>query len=225
MDRFKHTSFSSLSSLHQEMVECLAQCLQKTGGEPFAVMLSGGKTPLAIYQALINRGIKASGSAHILYSDERDVPTISEENNYHHTVPLLRALAIPETKVMRVHTDQSLEMAASRYDREINQFFIRGGRVVLGLLGIGPDGHTASLFSAEDIDRGLGRYAVAVPHDPKPDRISVTPGLLAHVDRIIILATGPEKREIIEKLMQHPEEVVAGRALRNAAQVEIWRAY
>ncbi len=221
---FKLTSFPSVVDLQQKMADGLALCFQTKGASPFAVMLSGGKTPLGIYEILVERGVKASAQAHILYSDERHVPDSSDENNYHHTVALLQSLGIPASRVMRVHTGQSLERAASQYHQELLRFLSGGGRIAWGLLGIGADGHTASLFSFSDIERGKDRFAVAIPHEPKPDRISVTPDLLARVDRLMILATGSEKDGIIEKLLRRGEEVVTGRALREVPEVEIWKA-
>lgn len=221
---FKRTIFPSALTLKKAMVECLEQTLKGEGTSPFAVMLSGGQTPLDIYKMLMKSGGKASEEAHILYSDERDVPSSSEENNYHHTVELLNHLCIPASRVMRVHTGQPIEMAASQYHHELHRFIDRGGRITLGLLGIGTDGHTASLFSSADLERGLGHYAVAIPHEPKPDRISVTPKLLARVERLIILAIGPEKHGIVTKLLAQPEGVVAGLALTDAANVEIWQS-
>lgn len=221
---FKLRPFPDLIALQHEMAGCLARELTRPGGEPFAVMLSGGRTPLEIYKMLAASKPMASPAAHVLYSDERDVPVVSAENNYHHTVALLEAVGIPAGRVMRVHTDQSLAEAASQYHQDLRRFIDAGGRVTLGVLGVGADGHTASLFSPADVERGHGRYAVAVPHEPKPDRISVTPELLARVERLIILAAGSEKRDILAKLMRTPDEVVAGLALRSVASVEIWQA-
>jgi 6-phosphogluconolactonase/glucosamine-6-phosphate isomerase/deaminase len=221
---FQHIEFPSIPALQLAMGDCLCDCFQRVGTEPFAVMLSGGKTPLDIYAAVIRRGLKAVDLAHIFYSDERAVPETSDENNYHHTVALLQALQIPDTRVFRVHTGQALVSAGAQYHQELHRFIGAGGRLALGMLGIGPDGHTASLFSLEDIRRGAGRYAVDIPHEPGPDRISVTPALLARVERLILLAAGPEKREIVAKLLHSPEAVVAGQALRQARCVEIWQA-
>ncbi len=224
MAEYVLTGFPSLSALQQAMVDCLAGCLQRAEKRPFAVMLSGGKTPLDIYAGLMGRGITAAEQAHIMYSDERAVPDSSPENNYSHTVDLLHSLGIPDSRVLRVHTGQLLERAASQYHQELQRFIGSGGRIALGLLGIGPDGHTASLFTGHDVMRGQGRYAVDIPHEPKPDRISVTPELLGCVERLIILAAGPEKREIVSRLLHSPDTVVAGQALRTVRRVEIWQA-
>lgn len=224
MAAFKLIDYSDVASLQHAMVGALERELTRSGSAPYAVMLSGGKTPLEIFEMLAGRGLKASPSAHVCFSDERDVPVLSEQNNYHHTVELLKALEIPDTRVLRVHTEQPLEQAAGQYHDELQRFCDAGGRLTLGILGIGSDGHTASLFSPADVERGHGRYAVAIPHEPKPDRISVTPGFLSRFERLVILAAGPEKRDIISKLMRQPDDVVAGLALRQVGLVEVWHA-
>ncbi len=114
--------------------------------------------------------------------------------------------------------------SATRYHQDLRRFMNGNGRITLGLLGLGVDGHTASLFSSDDVARGDNLYAVAVSHDPKPDRISVTPELLRRVERLVILAVGSEKQDIVTRLIQTPDQVVAGLALRENSQVEIWQA-
>jgi len=222
MTRILLRQFASAGDLSQKMATHLERYFQDTG--PVAVMLSGGKTPLTVYEELCRRGCKASESVRVLYSDERYVSADSPDSNYASTVPLLNALAIPESRVFRVHTELDWIASAMRYHQDLRRFMNGNGRITLGLLGLGVDGHTASLFSPDDVARGDNLYAVAVPHEPKPDRISVTPELLRRVERLVILAVGPEKQDIVTRLIQTPDQVVAGLALRDVSQVEIWQA-
>lgn len=221
MTRYVLRSFESAQALTQEMADLLEEHLRGTG--PVAVMLAGGKTPLPIYAELIRRGVKASDAVRILYSDERYVPVDSPDSNYGTTCPLLASLAIPDSRVFRVHPELPWSASAVRYHGDLRRFMNGTGRITLGLLGLGADGHTASLFTPEDVARGGNLYAVAVPRESKPDRISATPELLRRVERLVILATGPEKRGIVTRLVQEPDQVVAGLALREAPQVEIWQ--
>lgn len=177
-----------------------------------------------VYEELCRRGGKASNAVQVLYSDERHVPVDSPDNNYRATVPLLSTLAIPDSRVFRVHTELEWIESAAQYHRELRRFMNGTGRITLGLLGLGTDGHTASLFTPADVLRGENLYAVAVPHEPGPNRVSVTPELLRRVERLVILVSGPEKNAIVTRLIQSPEQVVAGLALRDAPQVEIWQA-
>jgi 6-phosphogluconolactonase len=222
MTRILLRQFASAEDLAQKMATHLDRHLQGIG--PVAVMLSGGRTPLKVYEELCRRGSKASESVRVLYSDERYVPVDSLDSNYGTTGPLLNALAIPESRIFRVHTELDWMASATRYHQDLRRFMNGNGRITLGLLGLGVDGHTASLFSSDDVARGDNLYAVAVPHDPKPDRISVTPELLRRVERLVILAVGPEKQDIVTRMIQTPDQVVAGLALREVPQVEIWQA-
>jgi len=222
MTQFLLRQFASSESLAQEMADLLGRHLQGTG--PVSVMLSGGRTPLMVYEELRRRGEKASNAVRVLYSDERHVPADSPENNYRATVPLLGTLAIPDARMFRVHTELEWTESASRYHQDLRRFMNGTGRITLGLLGLGADGHTASLFTPRDVERGDNLYAVAVPHEPGPNRISVTPELLRRVERLVILVAGTEKKAIVTRLIQSPGEVVAGMALRDAPQVEIWQA-
>ncbi len=222
MTRYVLRQFVSADHLNHEMADLLESHLQGIG--PVAVMLAGGKTPVPIYEELCRRGGKASESVRVLYSDERYVPADSPDSNYGATVPLLKTLGIPDSRVFRVHAELEWKATATRYHQDIRRFMNGMGRITLGLLGLGVDGHTASLFTPDDVTRGEALYAVAVPHEPKPDRISVTPELLRRVERLVILVVGPEKRGIVERLVHFPDQVVAGLALRDAPEVEIWQA-
>jgi 6-phosphogluconolactonase/glucosamine-6-phosphate isomerase/deaminase len=222
MTQFLLKQFASSGSLSGEMADLLGKNLQGTG--PVSVMLSGGRTPLMIYEELCSRGQKASPEVRVLYSDERHVPADSPDNNYGATVPLLSTLAIPDSRVFRVHTELEWTESAARYHQDLRRFMNGTGRITLGILGLGADGHTASLFTPEDVERGDNLYAVAVPREPGPNRISVTPELLRRVERLVILISGPEKQAIVTRLIHSPEAVVAGLALRDAPEVEIWQA-
>lgn len=224
MVAFIHKPFPSPAALSEALADTLGECLRTEAQSPFAIMLSGGKTPLAAYQRLQGEKRIASSLAHIFYSDERHVPPDSPDSNYGATRPLLKSLGMDPARVLQVRTELELDEAAARYHEDLGQFLLRGGRVPLGLLGVGSDGHTASLFSRQDADRGQGRYAVPVCRDIKPDRVSVTPALLKCVQRLLVLAVGADKRDVIARLLATPEQVVAGHVFRDLPQVEIWQA-
>ena len=214
--------FESPESLNSEVADCLAGYFRMTG--PGGVMLSGGRTPVAAYDLVCRRGIEAGDGLTILYSDERNVPFDSPDSNYGSTMPLIRSLGVPATRVIRVRTEIGWRESADRYDHDIRGFLASERGIKLGLLGLGIDGHTASLFSPDDVAACKGRYAVAIAREQKPDRVSVTPDLMRRIERIIILAAGQEKRAIVEKLIRHPDQVVAGLALNGLPAVEIWQA-
>ena len=220
--KFQLRRFDTLDALSLEAADCLAGYLHPD--IPSAVMLSGGNTPLAVYEELCLRCLTAGSNLTILFSDERNVPASSPDNNYGNTRALIRSLGVTDAHVIRVRTELGCQEAADQYDRDLRRFLAAGGRLQLGLLGVGSDGHTASLFTPEDVQAGRGRLAIAVARPRPPDRISVTPDLLRQFDRVIVLAAGPEKRAIVTQLMNTPEAVVAGQALRDLPEVEVWLA-
>ncbi len=214
-----------------ELTEALAQRLERvltapgspgSGPPPHAIMLAGGSTPLPAYRALARRGVRPAPGIVLLYSDDRYVPSDSEASNYHQTLPLIEALALPAAQVLRVRTELPLEEAASDYERRLSELAQRGVRVGLGLLGLGADGHTASLFSAEDLARARGRSAIAVHRPDGRDAVSVTPDVLAGVEQILFVVTGEEKRAALAALLARSRELVAWRAVSKCRSVEVW---
>jgi len=216
--------FRCLETLEEEAAQLLRSSLSLARAEPYAVMLTGGKTPLGVYARLAASPPSPSPLLRIFLSDERHVPRDASESNFAQIVPLLRALALDDDRVFRVLTELPLEEAADRYHRELTSFLDRGGSMPLGILGLGADGHVASLFDEADLERGKDRAAIAVARPSGPDRISVTRTFLLRVERLVFLVVGAEKEPIVERISRSPETVVAGRALEGAADVELWFA-
>ena len=129
--------FPSLASLNRAAADLLAAAFEYAGGGSVGVMLSGGTTPLAVYADLVANGVVAGQGVSLLYSDERAVPADDPESNYGATRPLIRSLGVPESRVIRVRTELGWEASADRYHRDLEAFFVAGGRIPLGLLGLG----------------------------------------------------------------------------------------
>jgi 6-phosphogluconolactonase len=212
----------------QELTEAAAALLiehfERPSERPSAVMLSGGKTPLAAYERVAKSGVQAAENAFVLFSDERMVPIDALESNYAAALPMINALGLPPSRVIRVRTEKTPADAAKGYAEELRRFLDQGGYIPLGLLGLGADGHTASLFSAADLERGRDSCVIAVPRVPGPDRVSVTPNLLRHVERIIFLVTGQEKAAAMDGLLRNSKSTPAALALREHPHVEVWDA-
>lgn len=220
----KRVSFDTPEALSEAAAALLIEQFQNSSETPSAIMLSGGKTPLSAYARVAATGTRAHTNAFALFSDERMVPSDDPESNYAAARPMLDALHIPPSRMIRVPTEEPLDSAAVTYAAEIARFLDTGGRIPLGLLGLGPDGHTASLFSAADVERGGGRYAIPVKRPSPPDRVSVTPLLLAQIERIIFLVSGNDKSDILRTLQETPHKIPAGLAIGTHPTVEIWTA-
>lgn len=221
----KVTRFTTFEELSTAAAALLMRQMQTESDEPFGVMLSGGKTPIAAYRTVQNAGISASERLHILFSDERMTPIDSPESNYGNAAGMIRALKIPEQRVVRVRAEVKLDAAAEKYDRELEDFFARGGRIPLGLLGLGADGHTAAMFTMEDVEPQADlKHARAVPMFKGYDRVTVTPRVLERIERAVFLASGPDKQAVVSRLIQSPETLPAGAAVSRTPHVELWMA-
>ena len=216
---FQHTD-----DLTTALVNLLAHHFQMALPMPHAVLLPGGRTPRVAYQQISQNPCPADGHTRILLSDERLVPIRSPESNYGQLRPMLKVLRIPAAHILRVDTRQTLALAARNYDRDLRAFFERKGRITLGVLGLGADGHTASLFSTQDVERGRGSLALAVPRKPGPDRVSVTTDLLAKAECIVFVAAGAEKRLVVERMRVAGATLPAGLAAAGVADVQVWFA-
>lgn len=212
--------FLSRAALDAALAQRLGQALCANGAS--AIMLSGGTTPLPAYRALARGPLPRDDRLHILFSDERYVPSDSDASNYHQSRPLLDALALPATAVARVRTELPLDEAARDYERQLAALLDSGVRIGLGLLGLGADGHTASLFGAADLERARGHLAIAVHRPDGMSAVSVTPDFLSRVEELLFVVAGSGKGEALRALIAQDQNLIAWRAVQGCAQVELW---
>jgi 6-phosphogluconolactonase len=164
-----------------------------------------------------------AGPRQVLFlSDERREPADSPRNNFHQISPLFAAVGCPPERCLRVPTVLPAPAAAEAYHQSLDAFFADGGRIPVGLLGLGADGHTASLFTAEHVARDAGRWATWVQRPDGMEGISVTPALLRRVERLVFVVAGAGKREMVGRLLRQPDTIAAGLAVRDCPAVELW---
>ncbi len=157
-----------------------------------AIALSGGSTPRRAYELAAELEPDWS-SATLWWADERCVPPDDERSNYRLVrKSLLDRLISPPREVHRIHGELASEEAAARYDQELVQV-----RLDLVLLGIGPDGHTASLFPGAPSLAERERRAVAAEPQLEPfvPRVTLTIPALGAANVILFLVVGEEKAE------------------------------
>lgn len=214
--------FASRAAMNEALTERLAWEIEQPRRGSSALMLSGGNTPLVSYQALARRRLTPSPTLEILYSDERYVPATSDASNFRSTRALLESLALPTERILRVRTELPLERAVEDYERRLRALQRAETRITLGLLGLGADGHTASLFSEGDLKRSAGRLAISVERPDGRSAISVTPDLLSYVSEILFVVAGADKRTALRALMDRKPESIATRAIAGCTNVEVW---
>lgn len=218
--------FHARDELFDHAASLLALNLFDVGARhhPTALMLAGGSTPFPVYERISGLHRQAGPGVHILMSDERCVPPDSTESNFGRVRPHLEAWGIPRERIFQVHTGLDPAEAAQHHDRELNAFLDSGGTIALALLGLGADGHTASLFTPEDLRRSRGKYAIQTRDANGHPRVSVTPRLLKKVSRLIFLVVGADKKDIVQRFRHSPSAIVAAQAIRGAARTELWFA-
>jgi len=187
----------------------------RTGGQ-FTAALSGGRTTVIFYQKLSGEKSLPWDKTQIFMVDERFVPYESGENNYH-TInrTLLRHVAIPARNVHPILTSEnSPQASAKRYEEDLISWFkISGSRLPqfdLVLLGMGEDGHTASLFPEAQFLKEARRLAMPVsPLDKtKMDRITITLPVINNSRNVMFLVTGKNKSAIIKEVVERKNNLL-----------------
>jgi 6-phosphogluconolactonase len=170
---------------------------------PFRIVLSGGSTPRATYQLLARRDLDWS-CAEIFFSDERFVPPDDKDSNYRMArETLLASDFVHPRKLLVIPTDETPASAADRYDETLRQQYGAGTLEPgvplfhLTLLGLGDDGHTASLLPGQPVLQERTRWAAAVPQGRSEPRITLTYPALESSALILFLVSGAAKRDAL----------------------------
>ncbi|MBV9343511.1 MAG: 6-phosphogluconolactonase [Gammaproteobacteria bacterium] len=214
--------FGARADLEAALTVRLSAALTAPGAH--AVMLSGGETPLPVYRRLAKQGLRHDDRLHVLFSDERYVPSDAAASNFHQSWPLLETLGLPAESLLRVPTERSLAEATAAYDRALATLLASGIPLGLGLLGLGADGHTASLFTAQDLERARGRFAIEVARPDGLSAVSVTPELLANVREPLFVVIEAGKEQAVQRLLARDTQLTAWRAVQGCSDVELWLA-
>ena len=216
--------FTSNAEFDAALVERLGRAISGPAAAGTAIMLSGGRTPLRAYRELAARKPTPAKGLRVLFSDDRYVPVTSESSNYFQARVLVEALGLPESAVLRVRTELPLQEAAADYGRQLEAMLNSGVTVTLGLLGLGADGHTASLFTPAHLEQARGKLALAVNRPDGLQGVSVTPEFLAQVAEPLVLVTGADKHAILQEFVKRDSTLTARRALAGNSNTELWVA-
>jgi len=185
----------------------------------FAVALSGGSTPKELYTILGNKPYSDQidwERVHLFWADERCVPPEHDDSNFRFARELLiSGVPIPGGNVHRIRGEAGAENAAAAYEQDLKAYFGNGGWPVFDLviLGMGEDGHTASLFPgsfrAVENDRQAAPVFLGTQ---KKDRVTLTLPVLNHARQVLFLVSGVSKRKIIRSILQdgNPDGLPAG---------------
>lgn len=172
----------------------------------FSVALSGGSTPYRLFRHLgaSYRQKIAWDRVHLFWSDERCVPRDHEQSNFRLAYDeLISRIWIPAANVHRIKGELRPEEAARYYEADMKKHFDKDmPSFDLILLGVGPDGHTASLFPGAEILRERQRLALPVFSDTALHwRVTLTLPVLNSAKQVLFLVTGRSKADIVSSLI------------------------
>lgn len=205
---------ASIDALTGDVAARIVKCARDAiaGRGAFHWALSGGSTPKALFALLALpewAGRFDWKRTHIWWSDERNVPPDSPESNFRLANDmLLSRVPIPPENVHRVLTELGAEEAAADYEARIQKRVPgRGHCFDLVLLGMGDDGHTASLFPGT-LDLIPADRLVVAHWVPKVQmmRITFTPALINAAANVMFLVTGAAKAELLAKVLYGPRQ-------------------
>jgi 6-phosphogluconolactonase len=176
----------------------------------FSIALSGGTTPKSLYELLASEPYRSQlnwSKVEIYFGDERCVPPDHAESNYRMAYEaMLSKLPIPECNIHRMRGELPPEQAAIEYGQMLKEKFKDGG-VDLNLLGMGEDGHTASLFPGTEALKETQHRCVA-NFVPKLDkwRVTMTYPFINRSKEVMVLAAGAGKAKVLQEVLEGPKE-------------------
>jgi 6-phosphogluconolactonase len=225
-----------LPDLHQLAEHAAGDCLRLMEetlrkSNRFALALAGGSTPKELYTRLAEA--KADWErVHFFWGDERCLPPDHPDSNYCTAQEtLLQHISIPSENIHRIMGENSAKDAAQAYEADLRRFFGNElPRFDLILLGLGTDGHTASLFPGSPGVRARRRQAVPVRHTTPPpplvDRVTLTLPVLNAAAQVIFLVAGRDKAETMAEVLNgtHQPDRLPAQGVRPANGRLLWLA-
>jgi len=214
------TDADELASRAAQLV--LDHSLKSTSSkETFSIGLSGGSTPKTLYQLLADpdedfRNRFPWGHTHFFWTDERHVGPDSPDSNYRMAYDaMLARVQVPQANIHRVFGElKNAERAATDYEKELKKFLGQSPTLDLVLLGMGADGHTASIFPGSEV-LNEREQLVAAPWVDKLNsyRITMTLPILNNANAVLFLVSGKEKAEMLSQVLrgtrnQYPVEAI-----------------
>lgn len=200
------------AELNRRAAECFIERAKEAAARSgrFAVALSGGSTPKALYSLLATPSFADRipwPKVHLFWGDERCVPPDHPDSNYRMVCEsLLSKVSIPSENVHRMAGEKEPQVAAAEYQQELTAFFqLSEGtlpRFDLILLGLGEDGHTASLFPGSEALKETKRLVTAnFVKNMSAYRLTLTLPVLNNAAHVFFLVAGASKAAIVEDLL------------------------
>jgi len=196
--QYRWHTYPSTASLEHAAAQVIFMAAQEAilRHAAFHIVLAGGTTPRRVYELL--RTMDATWKAwHIYFGDERCLPAAHTERNSHMAAHAwLAHVNIPTSQIHNIPAEQGAEIAAQAYAKILSKVDVFD----LVLLGLGEDGHTASLFPNHEWGTATDFPATLAVHDapkPPPDRVSLSARRLSQTRQLIFLVSGASKKQAV----------------------------
>lgn len=176
----------------------IAEALRRAPGPTVSLALTGGSTPRPVYRRLAGLPGIPWERVRVFFGDERRVPPDHPESNYGLArYELLSRIPVPEDAVHRMEGEGEPSEAAARYAARLPD------PVDVLLLGVGADGHVASLFpGAAELEEASARVVPSRSPDPPRGRLTITPPVIRSARRIVVLVAGERKAEAVRRALE-----------------------
>jgi 6-phosphogluconolactonase len=172
-----------------------------------AVLLAGGETPRRTYELLAEEPLRNRvpwEQLHIFWGDERCVPPDDPRSNARMACRvLLDRVPVPARQIHPIHGDRDPRQAADEYEALLRRFFAGAPpRFDLVLLGLGADGHTASLFPGSSVLKEWERWTSATRRPGEEiDRVTLTVPIINQAELIVFLVAGADKAAVLHEVV------------------------
>lgn len=192
------TAFETPAAVAEAAAGAIADVIlaKEASGARTSLMLAGGSTPRATYEKLASKDLPWH-KVDFFFGDERAVPPDDKDSNYRMAREVLfDPTGVRSSQIFRMCADDpDLDKAAREYEARLPE------RIGVLLLGMGEDGHTASLFPGSDALKERKRKVVKiVGPKPPPVRLTITPPVIEQAEICLVLVTGAAKREALARL-------------------------
>jgi 6-phosphogluconolactonase len=214
MEKPRTIVFESMDDMAQKAIEWLSERTTKVEKETVSIALSGGSTPQVLFEKIVehDHGTVDWNKILVFWGDERCVPPEHADSNFRWAQKsILIPLDIPEEHIFRIHGENYPPNEAERYAKVLSeQLPIVDGypKFDLVLLGLGEDGHTASIFPGDESLFETEKWCEVSTHPiTGKRRITLTGSVINHAEEVAFLVTGTPKASIVAKIALTPEKM------------------
>ena len=211
-----------------KFVEFVAEAVARQGA--VSIALSGGSTPKKLYELLAGQNFREQidwSHVHFFFGDERNVPPDSDDSNFKMANDAMfsrLAEELPAANIHRVAGESAAADAANSYEQELKDFFHNElPRFDLVLLGMGPDGHTASLFpESSALDENMRWFVENWVEKFAAYRLTLTFPVINNAAKVMFLVAGSDKAAVLSEVLSGAENKYPAQKVNPLSGELLW---